>query len=71
MTARTVWVDTAGIGEHLHVSRSTVRRYVAAGMPAHRPPTGGHWRFDVDEVDAWMHTQSRDTRQLRVVAGAR
>lgn len=36
------------------VHRKTILRYIDAGMPVHRPITGGRYLFDLDQVDAWI-----------------
>lgn len=51
------WLDTKGIAEHLGVSVASVRTYIKAGMPAHRPTPRSHYRFNPLEVDLWLASQ--------------
>ena len=47
------WRSVDEVCMHLGVVPDTVYRWIAAkGMPAHR--VGRHWKFRLDEVDAWV-----------------
>lgn len=48
------------VGQLLGVSRATVYRYLALGMPSHSPHKRGRRLFDPLEVQAWV--KSRCTR---------
>lgn len=46
------WVSLDEMAEYLGVSRDTVYRWIARGLPAHK--LGRLWKFKVSEVDAWL-----------------
>jgi excisionase family DNA binding protein len=49
------WLSVEEIAEHLGVSRDTVYTWVnTKEMPAHK--VGKLWKFDKDEVDAWVRS---------------
>lgn len=51
----TQWLTMAGVMEHLSASRNTVKRLMREeGLPHHR--LGPEYRFDRDEVDAWLRS---------------
>jgi excisionase family DNA binding protein len=47
------WVNINQLVQMLGVSRRTIYRYMAEGMPAHRPPEPA-LRFRRDEIEAWL-----------------
>lgn len=51
-SAREPWVPAGEVADYLSVSVKTVRRMVAAGLPARR--VGGQLRFRISAVDAWF-----------------
>ncbi|MHA3021283.1 helix-turn-helix domain-containing protein [Mycobacterium sp. BMJ-28] len=56
----TVWLTAAEAAEHVKVSVATIREAVKAGeLPASAVGRKGrHYRLDVEEVDAWMHSNA-------------
>ena len=50
-------LDVDGLCEYLKTSRSTVYKLAQSAMvPAHK--VGRLWRFNVDEIDKWLRSQS-------------
>lgn len=50
-------MDVDGLCEYLKASRSTVYKLAQSAMvPAHK--VGRLWRFNLDEIDKWLRTQS-------------
>lgn len=60
-TTHTQWVGVKDTAEHIGVSRATLYRYLAAGLPSHQI-TGANGRrfFDLAEVDAWLRSRCTD-----------
>jgi len=59
------WLSVGEIAEHLGVSRDTVYTWVnERGMPAHK--IGKLWKFDKNEVDAWVRSGERRKKKLTV-----
>ena len=54
------WVKTAAVLDHLDISEPTLYRWIAAGLPCHRGPTGGRYYFDLVEVDEWLKSRSTE-----------
>jgi excisionase family DNA binding protein len=51
------WVTVKQVAEHLQLSDATVYAMARAGeLPATK--IGSQWRFDLDEVDAWVRRQA-------------
>lgn len=49
----TIWHDLESLAEYLKMPRSTIYRLAQRGViPGHK--IGRSWRFDQDEVDAWI-----------------
>lgn len=49
------WMTIVEIAEYLKVSRETILNWInKKNMPAHK--AGKLWRFDMNEVDAWIKT---------------
>ncbi len=49
----TTWLTLEEAAKHLKIGKSTIYRLAREGdLPAHR--MGRVWRFDVDELDAWV-----------------
>ena len=49
------WASVEDIADHLGVSKDTVYAWIAKReMPAHR--VGRLWKFQQNEVDAWVRT---------------
>jgi len=60
----TTWLTLEEAAKHLKIGKSTIYRLAREGdLPAHR--MGRVWRFDVDELDAWVkrrHTKDKRSR---------
>jgi excisionase family DNA binding protein len=46
------WLSLSALSEALGISRPTLRKLVAKGMPHIKP--GDNMRFRLDEVEAWL-----------------
>ena len=52
-----IWLDLEGLEKYLKVPKSTLYRLAQRGsLPGHK--IGRTWRFDQDEVDAWIKAGS-------------
>ena len=52
----TKWFTIEQIADYLQVSKEKVYKLCQRGkMPASK--LGGQWRFDINEVDAWLRKQ--------------
>jgi len=50
------WLTIDQIGDYLQVSKEKIYKLCQRGkMPASK--VGGQWRFDIEEVDAWVRKQ--------------
>jgi len=58
----TAWLTLEEAAKHLKIGKSTIYRLAREGdLPAHR--MGRVWRFDIDELDAWVKKRpSKDNR---------
>ena len=54
------WVDAKGLAEHLPVSRRTLGRLMAAGLPSLR--LGRKRIFDLVAVDRWIRARGKAGR---------
>lgn len=52
--SQVTWLTIAEVATHYSVSTRTIHRWIAEGMPRHKP---GRLRFDVDETDAWVRSR--------------
>lgn len=51
----TRWLTSTEAAAHLRMSRFEVTRRAEAGaLPGHQPTKGARWRFDADELDAYV-----------------
>ena len=49
------WVSLSDIGDHLNLSRDTVKKMVKQqNMPGYK--VDRQWRFKISEVDAWIRS---------------
>jgi len=49
------WLSVEEIAEHLGVTKDSVYRWIEKrGLPAHK--VGKLWKFDKEEVDAWVRS---------------
>lgn len=49
------WLTTAEAAVYLRKNADEVRRAAKSGtIPAHRPSAGADWRYDTDELDAYL-----------------
>jgi len=49
------WLSVVEIADHLGINKDTVYDWLEnKGMPGHK--IGRLWRFQVDEVDAWVRS---------------
>jgi len=57
----TTWLTLEEAAKHLKIGKSTIYRLAREGdLPAHR--MGRVWRFDAEELDAWVkkhHTAAK------------
>ena len=52
------WLTTKQIAARLQVSRATLYRYLADGLPSHQAGgKKGDRRYDPDEVDEWIRSR--------------
>lgn len=52
------WMTTAETCAYLRISRPTLYRYIAKGLPSHQPGgVQGPRYFDVLAVDAWIRSK--------------
>lgn len=64
------WVDTAKAAEHLGQSAETIRAHAQAGViPAVK--VGARWRFDLEQVDAYLKAPSDPWAQSAQSRGRR
>lgn len=57
----TEWETTEQVTERLHISRPTLYKYLADGLPSHQPGGKGTPRlFDPLEVDEWVRSRCSD-----------
>ncbi|QLH44134.1 MAG: helix-turn-helix domain-containing protein [Coxiellaceae bacterium] len=55
------WMSVSEIAEYLGVAAITIYRWLEKSqIPAHR--VGKQWRFDLQEVDAWVKSGSAASR---------
>ncbi|MBU1345281.1 MAG: helix-turn-helix domain-containing protein [Proteobacteria bacterium] len=60
----TTWLTLEEAAKHLKIGKSTIYRLAREGdLPAHR--MGRVWRFDVDELDAWVKKRHKKNRRSR------
>jgi excisionase family DNA binding protein len=58
------WLTIEQIAGYLQVSREKIYRLCQKGkMPASK--VGGQWRFDLNEVDAWVRQQRPKKKGIR------
>jgi excisionase family DNA binding protein len=63
-----IWLDLEGLETYLRVPKSTLYHLVQRGsLPGHK--IGRTWRFDQDEVDAWIKAGS--SKPERATLGVR
>jgi len=59
----TKWLTIEQIAEYLQVSKEKVYKLCQRGrMPASK--VGGQWRFDVNEIDAWVREQRPKKKKI-------
>lgn len=59
----TRWITTKQVCEHLQISRATLYRWKAEGLPVHSGR--GQLRFDIQEVDDWLRSRCSDSDAAR------
>jgi len=60
----TTWLTLEEAAKHLKIGKSTIYRLAREGdLPAHR--MGRVWRFDVDELDAWVKNSHQTKKRPR------
>jgi excisionase family DNA binding protein len=53
----TTWLTLEEAAKHLKIGKSTIYRLAREGdLPAHR--MGRVWRFDAEELDAWVKSKN-------------
>jgi len=58
------WLSVPEIAQHLGVKEETVYTWIAQkGLPAHK--VGRLWKFDRNEVDAWVRSGKAAPRSRR------
>lgn len=59
------WLTTAEAATHLKRDPDRIRLMAERGeIPAHRHKDGAHWRFDTDELDAWVRGETPARRSI-------
>lgn len=51
------WLTTAELAHLLEVSEATIRRWARQKKLPHFLSPGGHYRFDVDEIDRFVENR--------------
>ena len=63
-TTMTIWLSLDELSEYLKKSKSTLYKLLQRGqLPGHK--VGRSWRFDRDEVDAWIKAGSLPRSQAK------
>jgi excisionase family DNA binding protein len=60
----TIWLSLDELAEYLKKPKSTLYKLVQRGqLPGHK--VGRSWRFDRDEIDAWIKAEGRTVDRSR------